>query len=140
MRMIVNGGALVAKEKIESVGEWRKLALVTEMLLANESCRIALLLQQQRQRMTRGLQAAIRTWNAWGGQNELDSVTLLIAHRNKAGACWSARHAVCIKIRELDAIPSQPVDIWCANFTCTIAAGVGIPSVIGHDQKDIGLR
>jgi hypothetical protein len=96
---------------------------------------IAAVLQQLRQRRaTDGKPARpLRT------KRGLDRAALRISSAYERRSGRAAQHAVRIRVSEAHAVSGQTIEYWRFDVFAAVAAKIGVPHVVGHDQNDVGV-
>ncbi len=112
---------------------------VPEMPLADQRGRIAAILEQLRQGMTRRSQTLVA--GARGvRQRRFDPVALLIAAGDEACTRGRTGDAVRVEVREPETLAREPVEVRRPDVRCAVAAKIGPTHVIRDDEHDVGLR
>jgi hypothetical protein len=138
---VVHVAAHQAEEMVEAMRAWTAVFRpsgdgAAQMPFADQPGPIAAVLQQLRQRRAADGKPARPLRSKRG----LDRAALRISSADERRSSRAAQHAVRIRVSEAHAVSSQTIEYWRFDVFAAVAAKIGVPHIVGHDQNHVGTR
>ncbi len=127
-----------ASKQIESLAVWKPRRLIAKMPLPKARRGITLRPEEFRDRHGFVRQPCIAVTDAGKRRVEQASESLLVQARQRRCTSGTAHRACRMKIRKLDAVCCESVDVRCLVKPAAVARQVAVTEVVSHDQNDVG--
>ncbi len=127
-------------EVVEAVSIGLELRLETQVPLADETRRIAGVLQELRQRAPRRRKADVearRRRRRIGLDRTLEPHPLLVAARHEPSPRRRTHRRVGVEVGQPDPFAREPVEVRGLDIRRAVAAKIAIPEIVGHDEHDV---
>ena len=128
-----------SEELIEAVGERAEIPSESEVPFADQSRRIAVVLQQGGQRCSRHGKSDCGIGERVG-ERALDAEPLRVPATDQRRARGAADLTIGVGVGQPNALAREPIAVRRPDIGCAIAGEVSVAHVVHHDENDVRLR